>query len=335
MGEPERPFVPVLVGPTGIGKTAVAVAMAALEPLTVISADARQVYRGLDIGTAKPDAAILRRVPHLGLDLVEPGERYSAGRFARDAARWLAEVRMAGRLPLVVGGTGLYVRALAEGLFREPPLDPARRDRLRAWAGGLEGRGGGLARWAARLDPRYAGGGRQRAARAVEVALLTGRALSWWQRQARETGLMRPWYIHLTLPSEALRRRIAERVDRMLAGGALVAEVRGVLASGASADAPGLDGVGYREVVAVLQGRLLERDLREAIVVATRRYAKRQETWFGHQLRRDVGTGRQDAGGVWTLDATDAPSVLAGRIHERWHAVTHPASPISHPGSAR
>ena len=318
MGEPDRPVVPVLVGPTGVGKTAVAVAMAASQPLTVISADARQVYRGLDIGTAKPDAATLARVPHLGLDLVEPGERYSAGRFARDAAGWLADVRLAGRLPLVVGGTGFYVRALTDGLFREPPLSAARRVRLDAWAHDLEA--GRLARWAARLDPRYAGGGRQRAARAVEVALLTGRSLSWWQRQARETGVMRPWYIHLTLPREALRRRIGERVDGMLAAG-LVGEVRGVLARGVPADAPGLDGVGYREVVAMLLGRLPERELRDAIVVATRRYAKRQETWFRNQLRPQPSAVSPQPDVVWTLDASPDPGTVAGMIQERWRTM--------------
>ena len=176
----ERPPTPVLVGPTGVGKTAVAVALASLTPITVISADARQVYRDLDIGTAKPDRATLGRVPHRGLDLIHPGERYSAGRFARDAAGWIAEARAAGRPPVVVGGTGLYIRALAEGLFREPPFDPARREQLRHWCEALPG--ADLARWAGRLDPQFLGGGRQRAARAVEVALLTGHALSWWQR---------------------------------------------------------------------------------------------------------------------------------------------------------
>jgi len=114
--QPPAPTL-VLVGPTGVGKTAVAVALAALTPITVISADARQVYRGLDIGTAKPDRETQARVPHRGLDLVAPGERYSAGRFARDAAGWIAETRSAGRgvEPIVVGGTGLYIRALAEG----------------------------------------------------------------------------------------------------------------------------------------------------------------------------------------------------------------------------
>ncbi|MGH7548469.1 MAG: tRNA (adenosine(37)-N6)-dimethylallyltransferase MiaA [Gemmatimonadales bacterium] len=306
-----------MVGATGVGKTAVAAAWAELEPVTVISADARQVYRDLDIGTAKPDRTLLTRLPHLGIDLVEPGDRYSAGRFGHEASGWLAEVRAEGRQPLVVGGTGFYVRALAEGLFREPPLDHERRERLRGWAGRLAA--AQLAHWAARLDRRFAGGGRQRAARVLEVALLTGRSLSWWQREARETGVMRPWYIHLTLPRDALHRRIAERVDRMLAAG-LVDEVRRVLARGVSPRAPGLDGVGYREVVALLEGRLPERDLREAIVVATRRYAKRQETWFRNQLRhQQSAVGHQEE--VWTLDATPSAETLVAAILERWHAV--------------
>src|SRR5207249_281515 len=225
-----------LVGATAVGKTAVVVAWAETESISVVSADARQVYRGLDIGTAKPSGALLARVPHLGLEVVEPGERYSAGRFARDAAQWLGQIRGAGRHPVVVGGTGLYVRALAEGLFHEPPLDPARRDRLRAWAAALTP--ARLAHWAARLDRRFAG-------------------------------------------------------------------------------------VGCREVAAMLAGRLPERDLREAIVVATRRYAKRQETWFRHQLR-DAGSGKGETGNVWTLDATASPDALATRILERWRSATAP-----------
>jgi len=306
------------VGPTAVGKTAVAVALASLAPVTVLSADARQVYRGLDIGTAKPDRALLARVPHVGLDLVAPGERYSAGRFARDAAGWLAEIRAAGRLPLVVGGTGFYVRALAEGLFREPPLDPGRRERLRGWTERMPAPD--VARWAGRLDARFQAGGRQRAARAVEVALLTGQALSWWQREARETGVMRPWYIHLTLPRESLRRRIAERVAGMLAGG-LVEEVRSVLARGVPSGAAGLDGVGYRETVAMLERRLPAAELREAIAAATRAYAKRQETWFRNQLRRQPSAVSRQPDEVWTLDASDDPASLAARIFERWHAV--------------
>lgn len=319
------PLTPVLVGPTGVGKTATAVALAAFAPITVISADARQLYRGLDIGTAKPDRATVTRVPHRGLDLIDPGERYSAGRFARDAAGWIAEARAAGRAPMVVGGTGLYIRALAEGLFREPPFDPERRVRLRGWSESLEG--ADLARWAGRLDPRFPGGGRQRAARAVEVALLTGHALSWWQRAARESGTLRPWYIHLTLPRESLHRRLAARVAEMLRAG-FVEEVQRVLASGVEPHAPGLDGVGYREVVNMLQGRLAEPELRDAILVATRRYAKRQETWFRNQLR-EPGAGSQEPE-VWTLDATDTAEVLARRIHDRWSSLT-PGSQLPAP----
>ena len=150
--------------------------------------------------------------------------------------------------------------------------------------------------------------------------MLTGRALSWWQREARETGAIRPWYIHLTLSREALRRRIAERVDGMLAAG-LVEEVRGVLARGVRPDAPGLDGVGYREVVALLQGRLPAAELRDAIAIATRRYAKRQETWFRNQLRRQPSAVSRQPDDVWLLDATQDPETLAAEILERWHAV--------------
>jgi len=326
LGEPEArpPLVPVLVGPTAVGKTAVAAAWAAREPVTIISADARQVYRGLDIGTAKPDRDLRARAPTVGVDLIPPGEPYSAGRFAGEAAAWLEQIRAAGRQPVVVGGTGLYIRALTDGLFHQPPLDAARRALLRAWTDAVAAPQ--LAHWAARLDRRYAGGGRQRAARAVEVALLTGRGLTWWQEHARASGVMRPWYIHLTLPRAGLQRRIAARVDAMLAAG-FVDEVRGLLAAGAPPSGSGLDGVGYREVVAMLDGRLPEHGLREAIFIATRRYAKRQETWFRHQLSREQGAGSGSVE-VWTLDASAEPGVLADQIVARWKERTAPRSPL-------
>jgi tRNA dimethylallyltransferase len=300
----ERRVVPVLVGPTAVGKTAVAVALAERWPLVVISADSRQAYRDLDIGTAKPSPEVRERVPHMGLDLVEPGERYSAGRFARDAAEWITSVP-AGLQPIVVGGTGFYVRALTDGLFQEPPLDAARRDRLRD----LLARIPVPAAWAVRLDPAFSGGGRQRAARVVEVALLTGRPLSWWQARARATGAITPWTVRLTLPRAALRRRIAERTAAMLAHG-LVEEVERVLARGVSPDAPGLDAVGYREVMQHLRGALTRDALADAITAATARYAKRQETWFRHQLTGDVVT----------LDTAASPAELAQEIAARWRA---------------
>ena len=202
------------------------------------------------------------------------------------------------------------MRALADGLFKEPPLDPARRERLRGWTERLAG--AELSHWAGRLDTRFQPGGRQRAARVIEVALLTGQSLSWWQREARETGVMRPWYIHLTLPRDVLRARIAARVDAMLAAG-LVDEVRGVLARGVAPDAAGLDGVGYREVVAMLAAgtKAAIEEVREAIARSTRAYAKRQETWFRNQLRDSA---------VWTLDATEDPAVLADVILQRWQS---------------
>ncbi len=295
----------MLVGPTAVGKTAVAEALARFWPVVVISADSRQVYRGLDIGTAKPSPELRARVPHLGLDLVEPGERYSAGQFARDATHWLGDLVGPERQPLVVGGTGFYIRALTDGLFREPPMPAEKRTRLREYLNGI----GPIAAWAARLDPAYSGGGRQRAARVVEVALLSGQSLSWWQTRARAEGIVDPWTVRLTVPRAVLRQRIIERTEAMLAAG-LVAEVEGLLASGIAPDAPGLDAVGYREAVACLQGRLAPAALAGAIVSATARYAKRQETWFRHQV----------GGASVTLDATAAPDELAGSILARWRA---------------
>jgi tRNA dimethylallyltransferase len=297
--------VPVLVGPTAVGKTAVAVALAAHWPLEVISADSRQVYRRLDIGTAKPTRKERARVTHHGVDLVEPGERYSAGHFARDAVKWLEEIRGRRNLPVVVGGTGLYVRALSEGLFAEPPLDPAKRRSLDAWTARLEPIE--LLRWASRLDPGFRGGGRQRAARAIEVALLSGRPLSHWQQAARARGALDPWYIVLTAPRPVLHQRIARRADEMVRRG-LIEEVAAVLAEGHDPRAPGFDGIGIREAVEYLHGERPRESVAEAIAIGTRQYAKRQQTWFRHQLARTAVT----------LDATRAPEKLACEIAELW-----------------
>lgn len=301
-----KPLVPVLVGPTGVGKTALAVALARYWPLVVISADSRQVYRGLDAGTGKPTMEQRRAVEHLGIDVLDPGERYSAGRFARDAVAWLSAVP-AGRQAVIVGGTGLYIRALVEGLFREPPLDPTRRAELARWTAAASG----LGRWAARLDLAYSGGGRQRAARTVEVALLTGRPLSWWQQRARAEGVMRPWYVRLTAPRAVLHQRITQRVAGMLRAG-WVDEVQRLLAAGLTAQTPGLDALGYREIARHIERSLPAERLQDAIVSCTRRYAKRQETWFRHQL---------GAAPCLTLDATDAPEALAARVAARWEEV--------------
>ena len=297
--------IPVLVGPTAVGKTAVALALTAHWQLEIISADSRQVYRRLDIGTAKPTRKERARAPHHGVDLVEPGERYSAGHFARDAARWLPDIRARGKQPIIVGGTGLYVRAFAEGLFLEPALDPARRRSLDAWTARLEPIE--LLRWAARLDPSFRGGGRQRAARAIEVALLSGRPLSYWQQAARSQGAIDPWYIVLTVPRPVLHQRIARRAEEMVRRG-LIEEVASVLAEGHPPNAPGLDGIGIREAVEYLHGTRARDTVAEAITVGTRQYAKRQQTWFRHQL----------SGKVVMLDASRPPEKLASEIARLW-----------------
>jgi tRNA dimethylallyltransferase len=295
------------VGPTAIGKTAVALSLASHLAVEVISADSRQIYRRLDIGTAKPTRRERQRVPHHGIDLVDPGERYSAGRFARDAAGWLGEIRGRGALPAVVGGTGLYVRALVEGLFVEPPLDPERRVALEHWVEGLDA--ATLVRWAGRLDPGFAGGGRQRAARTVEIALLTGAALSVWQARARGQGTIAPWYVRLSAPRPVLHHRIQVRAEEMVRRG-LIEEVAAVLSEGHAPDAPGLDGVGIREAVEYLHGRRTRDSVADAIATSSRQYAKRQETWFRHQIRTPA----------LVLDATRPAEELAHQIANQWKA---------------
>jgi tRNA dimethylallyltransferase len=291
----------VIAGPTAVGKTAVATALASLEKIEIVSADSRQVYRGLDIGTAKPTPQERAAAPYHGLDLIPPAERYSAGRFAKDAGQWINDIRARGRLPVVVGGTGFYLRALFEGLFDEPDLNEPRRERLRAALALLapEER----ERWARRLDPGYRGGGSQRALRALEVALLSGAPLSDLQKSEMAPPAFRPWTARLELPRGALRARIAARVTAMIAAG-LVEEVRAILASGVSPDAPGLTGVGYAEAVEHLAGGIKAAQLGEAIATPTRQYAKRQETWFRRQLK----------GPVLVLDAAQGPAALAREV---------------------
>ena len=297
--------IPVIVGPTAVGKTAVALSLHHLLPLEVISADSRQAYRRLDIGTAKPTAKERQRVVHHGIDVVDPGARYSAGRFAKSAPGWIDAARRRGRQPVVVGGTGLYIRALVEGLFVEPPLDPERRRAIQEWTHSLDARD--LIHWANRLDLGFRGGGRQRAVRAIELVLLTGKPLSYWQETAREVGAVEPWYVVLTVPRHVLHQRIERRAREMVRRG-LIEEVAAVLSEGHPPRAPGLDGIGMREAVEYLHGKRSRDSVAEAIAASTRRYAKRQETWFRHQLRGDP----------LMLDAVRPPDQLAEVIATRW-----------------
>jgi len=307
-----RPAALALVGPTASGKTELALRLAERLGGEIVSMDSRQVYRGMDIGTAKPTPDQQARVPHYGLDVVAPGERYSAGRFAGDARRWIGDIRARGRAPILEGGTGFFLRALTQPLFEEPPMPAGARERLKAYL--KERPAAELVRWLDALDPqsasRLAGGGRQRVARALEVALLSGRPLHWWQRNRPPAQAGLPVMVFaLSLPRASLYARIDARVLAMLDAG-LLDEVRELLRRGHHVGEAGMNAVGYPEMAAVLAG---ERSLAEAVDAvqrATRRYARRQLTWFRHQLPSDA---------VW-LDGTRPAEKLVNEMVDRWRA---------------
>lgn len=268
----------IICGPTAAGKSAIGLALARQYRLRVISADSRQVYRGFDIGTAKPGAAERADVPHDGIDVAEPTERWSAARWAADAERWIAAAGGPEHV-VVVGGTGLYLRALAQPFFAEPPMDPARRAGV---AAALDTWSTPRLRAATRaLDPRRAHLGRTQLLRAVEVALLTGQRLSDLHDRALTTPRFRARWLVVD-PGPRLHDQIATRLDAMLAGG-WVDEVR-ALSSRVPADAPAWQACGYAAVRDLVLERAAMPDVRSAILVQTRQYAKRQRTWFRHQL---------------------------------------------------
>jgi tRNA dimethylallyltransferase len=269
----------VITGPTAAGKSALAMALAETHGGAIISADSRQVYRGFDVGTAKPTAEERERVPHFGIDVAEPTERYSAARWAARATEWIASARASGRIPLIVGGTGFYVRALVDPLADAPELDPGRRRTLENALRALSV--DELRRWCERLDPPRAHLGRAQLARAVEVALLTGTRLSDWH--AREAGAPRREARYLVVdPGRALGARIESRLTRMLGAG-WEAEVR-ALEAVVPDDAPAWNASGYRHVRALVRGRMSRDRAVERTLVDTRQYAKRQRTWIRHQL---------------------------------------------------
>ena len=273
----------IVCGPTGAGKSALALALAEAHGLTILVADSRQVYRGFDIGTAKPAAAERVRVPHAGLDLADPVERYSAAAWAAYATS-VIEREGTGRV-LVVGGTGLYLRALVQPLFEEPPLDTARRAALASELDALDT--DTLRRWVLRLDATRAALGRTQLLRALEVALLTGRRISDLHRESAPTPRWHARWLVVD-PREALHERIEYRLDAMLAGGWLE-EVQ-ALARVVPPEAPAWKACGYA-VLRVLAGGVGNlTDARRDILVSTRQYAKRQRTWFRHQLEGEAVT---------------------------------------------
>jgi len=266
-----------IVGPTASGKTALGLELAERLGGEIVSADSRQIYRRLDVGTAKPTAAERARVPHHCLDLVDAGESFDVARFRAAAAAAIAAIAARGSVPLVVGGTGLYVRALLRGLCPAPPRARALRAELEATVAAAGS--AALHQRLVALDPttaaRVAPRDTVRIVRALEVALATGVPLSRWQAEHRFAE--RPYdtlVIGLARPTAELDARIAVRADAMVAAGFLD-EVRALAARGVVVDA-----VGYREMLACVAGRTDLATALAATVRATRRFAKRQRTWF-------------------------------------------------------
>lgn len=278
-----------LAGPTGCGKTAAALAIAQVLPVEIISVDSALVYRGMDIGTAKPTAAELAAVPHHLIDILAPTDSYSAAEFVRDARRLAAEISARGRLPLLVGGTMLYFKALFDGLSTLPQADAELRAALDAEA--AERGWPAMHAELARLDPatadRLAPNDSQRIQRALEVIRLTGQPLSALHAASRDEGV--DWPLFSLEPSNRawLHERLAQRFDTMLAQG-LVDEVKALRARGdLSLALPSMRCVGYRQAWEALDANDF-RDLRERGIAATRQLAKRQVTWLRSMPQRRV-----------------------------------------------
>lgn len=273
----------VIAGATGVGKTATAVALARRLPIRVISADSRQVYRGMDVATGKPTAEERAAVRHDLIDVVDPDDRYNAARFRADALLAVETARAQGRLPVVVGGTGLYIRALLRGLDPAPPADPVFRAELAALAT-RQGRQVLHERLqhevpsvAARLHPNDS----VRIIRALEL----GRAGRTEQRAWHGMAPGAPsFYLGLTMDREHLVARLRARCAAMVAAG-LAAEVERLLQRGYDESLPAMHGIGYRDFVRVVRGKTREEDALRAMQRDTVRYAKRQMTWF----RREPG----------------------------------------------
>lgn len=284
----QRPPLIALMGPTASGKTGLAVEWVQRRNAAIVSVDSALVYRGMDVGTAKPDAATLAMAPHRLIDLREPHEPYSAAEFRDDALDALREIASQGRLPVLVGGTSLYLRALLHGLSEMPDADPGIRERIEAEAAT---RG-----WSAlheelrAVDPVAAArihvSDAQRIQRALEVWRLSGRPISDWQQSATRRPF--PWRVlKLVLAPRdraVLHERIAQRFDAMLQAG-LIDEVRRLRADPRlHAELPSMRAVGYRQTWEFLDGRFDQDELRARGIAATRQLAKRQLTWLRAQF---------------------------------------------------
>jgi tRNA dimethylallyltransferase len=276
------PPVALVAGPTASGKSALALALAKRSGGVIVNADASQIYRDLDVLSARPSAADMAEAEHRLFGLRDGTEPCSAADYAALARAEIADIHASGRLPILVGGTGLYVRSLLDGIAPVPPIDPAIRRKVRETSVG-DNRAALL-----KADPdaaaRLNAGDTTRIARALEVALSTGRTLAQWQDR-REGGIggaitLRP--LILLPPRDWLNRRCDERFATMLEGGA-VAEVEALLARGLDPDLPVMRAIGVHEIAAMLRGEITRDEALAAGQLATRRYAKRQYTWFAHQ----------------------------------------------------
>ncbi len=270
-----------IVGPTGTGKTGLSLALAQRLGAEIVNCDSRQIYRGLDIGSAKPPLEVRRHVPHHLFDVADPNEVFDCARYTEMARAAIKEIQGRGRSAILVGGTGLYLKALRYGLFPGPPRDDALRSELVARE---EDSPGTLHHELCEVDPPSAArlhpNDRVRIVRALEVHRLTGKQLSSWQDEHRFTGDEVPMKVFgLGRPREELYQRLDERCRAMIDHG-LIEEVRELLDAGYAPELPALRSIGYREVTDYLR-RVT--DLEEAIqrmTRATRRFAKRQLTWF-------------------------------------------------------
>ena len=306
MSQPQShlPLV-AIVGPTASGKSPLAVWIAQQLCAEVVACDSTQLYRGFDIGTAKPTLAERQGIAHHLIDVLSQGEAATAGGYRQMAVAVLSDLRQRGRLPIFTVGTGLYLRALLEGLADVPQRSEELRERLRN--GAVEHGSGYLHRVVQRLDPeaakKIAPADEQKLTRAIEVCLLAKRPLSEVHRTGRAP--LEGWRvlkIGLMPPREALYERIHARTDAMLARGWLH-EVRSLLTAGSDDQAKPFDFIGYRELRAVLRGETTLDQARAAIQQATRRYAKRQLTWF-----------RKEADVHWLQSFGDDPQAQTGAL---------------------
>lgn len=274
----------IICGPTAAGKSAVALELCEEHDGAIVSADSRQIYCDFDIGTAKPGAADCARVTHYGIDVVEPEERYSAARWATDAEEWMECACEIDKVPVIVGGTGLYIKSLVEPLFAAPEVDPARRSRLERQMEDMSL--ADLRRWCEQLDPARAHLGRTQLLRAIETALLSGTRISdlhALDKSTRGAVGSAPGETYLLVdPGPSLAQRIERRVDAMLDAG-WAEEVR-ELVGNVPDDAPAWKASGYAMIRDYVMGSADLSSARERIIIETRQYAKRQRTWFRHQL---------------------------------------------------